>query len=148
MEWIKWDNPNSAVDHVWTWLCVVMATQTVLTDQMRSSVDLPPPYPCAQRGSFSVPTESVCQPVVYVMDGWTVALLMGPMSKVSYAQLVHWQTHLSCSRCTQWYCQHHFIKKGCIRHKNENTSSKILFLNVFITCFFVTVLMFHYDREL
>lgn len=86
---------------VWTWLCVVMATQTVLTSQMRSSVDLPPAYPCAQWGSFSVPTESVCQPVVYVMDDWTVALLMGPMSKVSYVQLLHWQTHLSKSLITQ-----------------------------------------------
>lgn len=61
-----------------------MATQTVLTNQMRSSVDLPPPCPSAHQGSFSVPVESVCLPVVCVMDGWTVVLLMGLMSKVIY----------------------------------------------------------------
>ena len=61
-----------------------MATQTVLTNQMRSSVDLPPPCPSAHQGSFSVPVENVCLPVVCVMDGWTVVLLMGLMSKVIY----------------------------------------------------------------
>lgn len=70
------------MDHVWTRLCVVMATQTVLTNQMRSSAALPPLCPCVQWGSFSVPTESVCQPVVCVTDGWTAVLLMGQMSKV------------------------------------------------------------------
>lgn len=61
-----------------------MATQTALTNQMRSSVDLPPPCPSAHRGSFSVPVESACLPVVCVMDGWTAVLLMGLMSKVIY----------------------------------------------------------------
>lgn len=59
-----------------------MATQTVLTNRMRSSVDLPRPYLCAHQGSFSVPMESACQLVVYVTDGLTVALLMCLMSKV------------------------------------------------------------------
>lgn len=61
-----------------------MATQTVLTNQMRSSVDLPPLCPYAHLGNFSVQMESVCQPAVFAMDGWTVALLMDLMSKVNY----------------------------------------------------------------
>lgn len=61
-----------------------MATQTVVTNQMKSSADLPPPSPCAHRGSFSAPMESACQPAVCVTDGWTVVSLMGLMSKVIY----------------------------------------------------------------
>lgn len=93
LKWIKWTDPNPAVDHVWTWLYVVMATQTVLTNQMRSSVDLPPLCPCVYRGSFSVPMESACQPAVCVMDGWTVVLLMGLMRKVMYHSIQQYTTY-------------------------------------------------------
>lgn len=139
MEWIKWINPNPAVDHVWTWLCVVMATQTVLTIQMRSFVDLPPPCPCAHRGSFSALTESVWQPVVCVMDGWTVALLTAPMSKViCHLDFMHQYapfTNLTVQdtlltdyyKCAQHYCQHCFIKKW---YSNEQDS---VFINIYNT---------------
>lgn len=85
-KWIKWVDPNLAVDHVSTWLCVVMETQTVPTDQMRTSVD--PACLClfVRLGSSSVQMESVWHPAMCVMDGLTVALLMDPMNKVFVLQ--------------------------------------------------------------
>lgn len=73
---------TSSVDRVCTWLCVVTATLTVLTNQMRSSVDLSPLCPCAQLGSSSAPMGSVCRPIECVMGSLTAALQMGLMSKV------------------------------------------------------------------
>lgn len=101
-------NPNPAVDHVWTWLCVVMATQTVLTNQMRTSVDLPPLCPYAHLGNSSVQMESVCQPAVFAMDGWTVALLMDLMSKVNYQKTFSSRNALYQKLASAAYCKNEF----------------------------------------
>lgn len=80
-----------------------MVIQTVLISLMRTTVGQLPWCLCARWGSFSVPAENVCHTVVYVMDGWTVALLMGLTSKVlSSVEATPWTNQMYLTLQSVW----------------------------------------------
>lgn len=92
---------------VYRWSSGVMAIQTALTNQTRTSVRRPHQKPAVRLESSGVLTDAVCRHGKSVMGGWIVDLLMILMSTVS--------DYCFICQALMELCHHLYDNKACLK---------------------------------
>lgn len=82
------DSSAALGERVYPWSSAVMAILTALTSLMRSTVLRLQQFQGVLLGSSFVPMDAACLPLTYVMEDWTVGLLMTQMNEVNNWQVL------------------------------------------------------------